>query len=312
MRLGKKHLLALVTAMGTLAVLLAGCGGSSNGTGSKLPDSQQVWEAGLNAGAADIRRIDPGKTTDLYSFTVELKVFPGLVTLDQNLNTIPMAAQALPTVSSDGLTYTFKIRPGIKWSDGTPIDANTFAYSLNRSLDPCTKSGGASYLYPIKGAIAFNTSACDAAADAPAQVDSKTLVGDSIVVTDPQTLTLTLAAPAAYFTSALTVGVAMAQPKQLISQYGDKDWPDHVADNGGFGGSLYKLTTWDHKGNVVLDRNEAYWGDKPQIREIHYHIYQDSQTEFNDYQTGKILNSGVPLAQYLRPRLAKTSTNCRH
>ncbi len=305
MRLGKKQIVALVTAMGTLAVLLAGCGGSSSGNGNALPDSQQVWEAGLNAGAADIRRMDPGKTTDLYSFTVELKVFPGLVTLDQNLNVIPFAAQAMPTVSSDGLTYTFKIRPGLKWSDGTAIDANTFAYSLNRSLDPCTKSGGASYLYPIKGAVDFNTSTCDAAADAQNQVDSKTLVGQSIVVTDPQTLTITLEKPAAYFTSAMTVGVAMAQPKQLITQFGDKNWTDHLADNGGFGGSMYKLTTWDHKGNVVLDRNDAFWGEKPKIRQIHYHIYQDSQTEFNDYQTGKILNSGVPLAQYPEAKTRK-------
>src|SRR5215813_5678045 len=132
MRLGKKHFLALVTAMGTLAVLLAGCGGSSNGNGSQLPDSQQVWEAGLNAGAADIRRLDPGKTTDLYSFTVESKVFPGLLTLDQNLNVVPSAAESMPTVSADGLTYTFKIRSGLKWSDGTAIDANSFAYSINR------------------------------------------------------------------------------------------------------------------------------------------------------------------------------------
>src|SRR5689334_12261919 len=121
MRLGKKHIVALVTAMGTLAVLLAGCGGSSSGNGTALPDSQQVAELGLNAGAADIRRLDPAKTSDLYSFSVEDKVFPGLVTLDQNLNTIPFAAESLPTVSSDGLTYTFKIRSGIKWSDGTPI-----------------------------------------------------------------------------------------------------------------------------------------------------------------------------------------------
>src|SRR5215813_12964345 len=210
MRLGKKQIVALVTAMGTLAVLLAGCGGSSSGNANALPDAQQIWEAGLNSGAADIRRLDPGKTTDLYSFTVELKVFPSLVTLDQDLKVIPFAAQSLPTVSSDGLTYTFKIRPGLKWSDGTAIDANTFAYSLNRALDPCTKSGGASYLYPIKGAIAFNTSACDAAADALTQVDSKTLVGDSIVVTDPQTLTLTLEKPAAYFASAMTVAITMA------------------------------------------------------------------------------------------------------
>jgi ABC-type oligopeptide transport system substrate-binding subunit len=52
----------------------------------------------------------------------------------------------------------------MRWSDGLPIDANTFAYSINRTLDPCTASSVASYLHNLKGAVDFNGSACPAGA----------------------------------------------------------------------------------------------------------------------------------------------------
>ena len=54
-------------------------------------------------------------------------------------------------ISADGLTYTFHLHQGMTWSDGTPIDATTFAYSINRALDPCLGSGTAYYLYDHHG-----------------------------------------------------------------------------------------------------------------------------------------------------------------
>src|SRR6185312_17157247 len=100
-----------------------------------------------------------------------------------------------------------------------PIDANTFAYSWNRGLDPCTNSGTASYLYPIKGAAAFNQSACpDANATNP--VSNDTLIGKSIVVTDPQTLTVTLEKPYAFFIPTVAaVAIVLAAPTQSLDTY---------------------------------------------------------------------------------------------
>ena len=198
MRSRKTIALTLATMATVLVMVLSACGGSTNGSGAQASDSNQVLSVSLVPAANDIRRLDPQLITDLYSFSAAQPVFPGLYTYDNDYNIVPWAAQALPTVTNGGLTYTFKIRPGLKWSDGTPIDANTFAYSWNRGLDPCTNSGAASYLYPIKGAAAFNTSACpDANAANPVSTD--TLIGKSIVVTDPQTLVVTLEKPYAYF-----------------------------------------------------------------------------------------------------------------
>lgn len=288
MRSRKTIALTLATMATVLVMVLSACGGSTNGSGAQAPDSNQVLSVSLVPAANDIRRLDPQLITDLYSFSAAQPVFPGLYTYDNDYNIVPWAAQALPTVTNGGLTYTFKIRPGLKWSDGTPIDANTFAYSWNRGLDPCTNSGAASYLYPIKGAAAFNTSACpDANATNPVSTD--TLIGKSIVVTDPQTLVVTLDKPYAYFLPTVAaVSIVLAAPKQLIEKYGIKEWTQHLADNGGFGGNLFKVTVWDHKGNLQLTRNDSFWGTKPKLRQINFKIYKDADTSYNSYLNGQV------------------------
>src|SRR5262245_50223323 len=161
MRLGfRKAWLSTGLALLTLStLLLAACGGSSGG-GQAAPDSKQVLKRYLVVTRLDVRTLDPAVVTDFYSFFPIYLAFPSLLTFDDKLNAVPWAADSMPTVSADGLTYTFKIKAGLKWSDGSPIDANTFAYSINRSLSPCTASAVASYLYPIKDAAAFNGEGC--------------------------------------------------------------------------------------------------------------------------------------------------------
>lgn len=290
---------ALLLTLGTLAVLLAGCGGNTSNAGQKAPDDKQILRSSLVPNKIDIRRLDPARITDLYSFTAAVLIYPGLVTLDSKLNIIPWAAESMPTVTDGGLTYTFKIRSGLKWSDGTAIDANTFAYSMNRSLDPCTLAGGASYLYPIKGATDFNNGKCPTTQANPLNpVSASTLIGKSIVVSDPQTLVITLEKPYAFFLGTLTTAVALAQPKQLVEQYGMKAWQEHLIDNGGFGGNLFNVKVWDHQGKLNLVRNEGFWGTKPTLKEIDFHIYKDADTSFNDYKAGQIDRSAPPAAQY--------------
>jgi peptide/nickel transport system substrate-binding protein/oligopeptide transport system substrate-binding protein len=245
--------------------------------------------------ATDIKRLDPARILDFYSQQVAMLMFPPLYALDANTIPQPFAATGAPQISSDGLTWTITIKSGMKWTDGTPIDASVFAYSLNRSLDPCTKDGGAGFLYFIKGAAAYNGSTCDAPASDLKQYDSQTLVGTSIVATDPQTLTLTLEQPAAWAIGALTTTQSFAQPKQLIDQYGRTDWTNHLI---GFSGSMFTLATWDHQGHISVTRNDGFtWGpSKPKLKEIDFTIYKDSQTEYADFKNGR-LDIGIPPAE---------------
>ncbi len=104
------------------------------------------------------------------------------------------------------------------WSDGTPIDATTFAYSINRALDPCTGSV-TTYLELIKGAQSFF--------GCPQGVykGQVTLIGSSLLTPDPLTLQIVLERPAGYFLAALTTSLALAVPRQLIEKYPGNGYP---------------------------------------------------------------------------------------
>jgi oligopeptide transport system substrate-binding protein len=286
----------LMVLVGTVALLVAACGtsgGTSGGT-SPAPASQQVLKYVLNPGSNDIATMDPGLVQDAYSIVPINLVFPALVTLNSNLQVVPWAASAMPTVSSDGLTYTFSIRSGLQFTDGEPINANAFAYAINRSLDPCTASPVAYYLFTIKDATTFNGESCT---NGKATGSIPTLIGDSLVVKDPQTLQITLQAPAAYFLEALSYPTSYAVPQNLINQYGSK-WTDHLTDNGGIGGNLFKVTSWTHNGSLVLQANPKFWGTAPKLREIDFTIYKSVETEYNAYQSGQNDIGIPPSAQY--------------
>jgi peptide/nickel transport system substrate-binding protein/oligopeptide transport system substrate-binding protein len=202
----------------------------------------------------------------------------------------------MPAFNSTDNTYTFTVRSGLRWSDGTPINANTFAYSINRSLNPCTASLVTYYMYPIKDAEAFSTEACSSSGTASGKI--KTLIGDSLNVPNPQTLVITLNAPAPYFLQAMCYPTAFAQPEQLINKYGTKNWTAHLTGGGGFGGNLYKVSVWDHKGNLDLVRNPSFWATPPRLTRINFKVYQTVSAEYNDYLAGSLDLGIAPVAQY--------------
>ena len=106
--------------------------------------------------SADPESLDPHKTSTVYEAHILRDLFLGLTTEDKNSETIPGAAESW-TVSDDGLVYTFKLRQGATWSDGTPVTAEDFVYSWRRLQDPATAAEYASMLYPVKGAEEINT-----------------------------------------------------------------------------------------------------------------------------------------------------------
>src|SRR5947209_11269712 len=229
MRHGKRFIgMLLPTLVCLLSLLVAACGGSSGGnstsnSGTKAPANQQIYRWAFRL--PDINTFDPGISTDATSINAINMVFTGLVQLDDNLNIQPQMAQSYDK-SSDGLTYTFHLRQGLKFSDGTKLDANDVAYSIDRSLSPAinSQSGVAlTYLGLIKGA-----------ADRTAG-KVNTVIGSGIVVQDPNTLVNHLTQPAAYFLDAITYPTAYVVEKSVIDKWGQK-WTDHLSDNGGQGG----------------------------------------------------------------------------
>jgi peptide/nickel transport system substrate-binding protein/oligopeptide transport system substrate-binding protein len=294
----------IVTLIGTLALLLSACGGTTGPSGQQaVPDAQQIFHFQLGPGSNDIATMDPGLVQDAYSIIPIELTFPGLVALDSHLKITYYAASGAPDISADGKTYTWHVRSGLHWSDGSAIDASTYAFAINRSLSPCTASPVAYYLFSIKDATTFNGETCSSSGQVTGKIP--TLIGDSLVVQDPQTLVITLAQPAAYFQEALSYPTSYAVPQALVQRYG-RTWTNHLADGSGLGGGLFKVTLWDHAGHLTLDRNDAFWGTKAKLREIQFTIYKDTNTAYADYQTHKSDIGFPPSSQFAN---AKTQSD---
>ncbi|HJQ28093.1 MAG TPA: ABC transporter substrate-binding protein, partial [Rubrobacter sp.] len=131
------------------------------GCGSVFEGGQQGGGGGSHKFIAfnlddTIRDLDSVTTTDSVSSDVLLNVMSGLYRLDEDARPVPDMAESVD-ISEDQLTYTFKLRDGIKWSNGDPVTADDFKYAWLRALDPKT-AGQYAYIITtfVKGAAAYN------------------------------------------------------------------------------------------------------------------------------------------------------------
>ena len=184
--------------------------------------------------------LDPHKVSGTWENYVVGDMFVGLTTENPKAEPIPGVAESW-TVSEDGKTYTFKLRES-SWSDGTPMTANDFVFSMQRILDPDTAAEYASLLYIIEGAEAVNKGEAK-----PESLSVKAL--------DDQTLEIKLSGPAPYFLALLTHYTAYPVPKHVIEKVG-KEWtkPQNMVVNG-----PYKLVEWIPNTHVKLTKNDKYW-----------------------------------------------------
>ncbi|MGO8950682.1 MAG: ABC transporter substrate-binding protein [Ktedonobacterales bacterium] len=302
---------ALLALLGLLWV--SGCSAAASRQLTPLPAGQQVLRLGILASQPpQYYTLDPAQAADQNDAFLTLLIFPPLLTVNANLQVEPWAATAMPTFDAATNSYIFTLRPNLAWSDGTPITAATYAYSLNRSLSPCTNAPDRWYLYPILDAQAFADETC--AADGTT-VGGKlpTLIGTSLLAPNDQTLILRLAAPAPYLLQALTTPVAFAQPQQLITRYGPKNWTQHLTGNGGFGGNLYLVKSWEVNPATDLGQLSLYcradcqkgtlpaWGGHaapPVLRELDVTLYTASVIENEADEVGQLDAEMVPGPQY--------------
>src|SRR4029079_12645871 len=84
----------------------------------------------------DIQMLNPILASDNYGFALASLLFDGLLSSDTDGNLIPLVAQDLPTFADDGLTITYKVRPGIKWTDGQDLTADDVVFTFSLFLDP--------------------------------------------------------------------------------------------------------------------------------------------------------------------------------
>jgi oligopeptide transport system substrate-binding protein len=210
-------------------------------------------------------------------------VFEGLVNVaGDGMTIIPGAAERWE-VSPDGLTYTFHLRAGARWSNGAPLTSGDFLDTFMRALDPQVGCEDAGYMFPIHGARAF----------VEGRSADRASVG--IRAPDPRTLVITLDHPAPSLLTLLASSPFLPVYMPSLDANGGRHqrggpWerPGVLVSNGPF-----VLSDWKPNAYVSVRRNPDYW-DAARIRlnEVRFYPTDDEDTEERDFRAGQLHVTG--------------------
>lgn len=228
--------------------------------------------------------IDPNRVAD-FTTVYTFQLWEGLYRYQGDGKYTPAQAESF-TVSADKLTYTFKLRSGLKWSDGSPLTAKDYEYSWKRAADPTTASQYAFATYSIKGAKEFNKG------------QNKDAGSMAVRATSDTALEVTLASPAAYFIPLIATWTFMPTPRAAIEKHGDK-WvePGNIVNNG-----PYTIQSWKHDQEMVMVPNTSYQGNlKPAVDRIEVKILPEYVTGgLRAYENDELDWAEAPVSEYER------------
>lgn len=221
-------------------------------------------------GGGDPESMDPHKILAAFESTIMTDLYMPLSTTAADDSAIPGSAESW-TISEDGLTYTFDMRDGLMWSDGTPLDAYDFLYTFRRQLDPVIASRTAEYFRPILNAEAVSKG-------------EKPVESLGVEAPDSDTLVIRLEHPAPYMIDILAID-ARPVPRHVIEELGD-DWakPGNIVVNGPF-----ILDEWSPGSDVKLIRNENFYDAENVKLDVVYHVpSEDMNTAFRRFRAGEL------------------------
>ncbi len=219
--------------------------------------------------AGEPQTLDPHRYNLRLEETLLNDLFLGLTTFNAKGELVPGAAQSW-TTSDDGLTWTFILRPDLRWSDGVPLTAADFVYAFRRLQDPKTAASLSYFMYMLKNAPEVNAGSL-----APTEL--------GVRAPDPQTLVLELARPYPYLLERLLYPTAFPVPKHVIDVHGER-WvkPANWVSNG-----AYVLQDWQPQAHVAMQRNPNFHTDVA-IDEVRYHPVVDERSAYNRYRTNEL------------------------
>jgi oligopeptide transport system substrate-binding protein len=245
---------------------------------------------GIGAAGREIKTTilaDPNPIDPCVNWTYEVteNQWVTLVGYDYAKNVVVPRGATSWTVSADGLVWTFKIRQNWKWSDGQPVTAKDYEYTMQQIADPKNAAPQSTFLFPVKNGLEVNQGKLP-----PSELGVKAI--------DNATLQITLNAPGAWFLSSLS-SFGQATPRWAREKFG-KDWvrPENVVVNG-----PYKVTKWVTDSEVVLEKNPSYFdAGKVQISKITLYVVASESTAVAMYENGEIDTVNIPATDLDRVR----------
>ncbi len=258
----KKKILSVLLIAAMAVMAFAGCGSSNKSTGKVL--SVQV--------GPDPETIDPALNSAVDGGNMILHLFEGLLTVNQDGTYGPGQAETW-TQSEDGLTWTFNLRKGLKWSDGSALTANDFVYSWKRVCDPAI---AAPYADTVLGMVEGFDAAIEGNTDAL-----------NVTAPDAQTLVVKLSAPCPYFEGLASFATLSPVQQATVEKNGDA-WavkPDTFISNGPF-----MVSEWVPGSYILTKKNPNYWNASAiKLDAIKWNLIEDANAAYSAFKNGEIL-----------------------
>lgn len=229
-------ILALTLAAAVSCAFLPACSNSANQKKNTL----------IFAQGSDPRGLDPALVDDGESSKIIVNVYEGLLKYAKDSTKVEPCLATSWDISKDGLVYTFHLRQGVKFQDGTDFNADAVKYNIERQLPPRVTSD-MSYAEFVFGAV------------------------KSVEAVDTNTVKITLKSPCTPFLSnlAMSLGAPMVSPTALKKYNNNVD--EHPCGTGPF-----SFVSWTKGQDVVLKRNDNYWGDKAKMQNLIFKFISDN------------------------------------
>jgi peptide/nickel transport system substrate-binding protein/oligopeptide transport system substrate-binding protein len=251
---------ALACVLSVALVITLGCT-TQSGTGRSATVNEAIPGGVLRTVQEAPRSLDPAWVDSVYESLPVNQIFDGLVSLDPSLHVVPALASTW-TISRDGLVYTFHLRPGVRFHDGTPLAADDVVFTFRRVLAP-ERAGDSlvfAYLQGIEGAEAF------------AAGDRGDLPG--VRALDPRTVQISLIRPYLSFLEVMTMDGLRVVPRKVVERIGDEAFGRNPVGTGPF-----RLAGWRADG-LDLEANRAYFGGAPHLEGVHISFLRDDEFDF--------------------------------
>lgn len=285
-------------AAALLCGLLVGCGGGqpeggqasfSVPVGGASGEERAALQVLHKGNGAEPESLDPHRAESVTAANILRDLFEGLTLPAEDGSIGPGVAERWE-VSDDGLRWLFFLRPDARWSNGDPLTAEDFEYSLRRSCDPATLNEYASILFPIDNAEAVVNGELP-----PEALGVRAL--------DERRLEIRLSGPTPYFLGLLAHASAYPVHRASVERHGNR-----FARAGNLvGNGAYRLEDWQVQSHIRLLRNEHYWDDAgTSIEEVWYYPIENGDAEVSRYRAGELdFTQGLPLRQmsWLRENL---------
>lgn len=219
----------------------------------------------------DPEAVDPHKARSTQAGDILRDLYEGLLSHSATGELVPGVAEEW-TISDDGLTYTFTLREDARWSNGDPVTADDFVFSLQRLVDPET----AAFYSNLVGDI-VNASAIVAGELPPTEL--------GVEAEDERTLVIRLQRPVPYMLGLLTYLSTYPVHRASLEAHGDEAFrPGNLVSNG-----AYVLEAWAPGSLLSLRRNEHYWNNADTaIDVVRYHVVVQELTQLNRFRAGEL------------------------